>query len=128
MLVLVGTLVSVDVGVRHAAVHVDVLVYQIDPQEQVAVGEHVGDRTGRGDRVVLAQDHGSVGDLLQDVELVRGDDDRLAYGVEALEQLEQPRSVRGSSPLVGSSSISTSGLIARTEASATFFFSPPLRL
>ncbi len=36
-------------------------------------------------------------------------------------------SVLGSRPAVGSSNSSTSGLMASTEASATFFFSPPLR-
>ena len=121
------------VGVRREVqqgrdVAVRVLMDEVHPQQQVAIGEHLAERAADGHPVIFAKDQGGVGQLAEQVEMMGRKDDRLAHLVKRSRSSISQRWVRGSRPLVGSSKSSTSGLTASTEASATFFFSPPLRL
>ena len=57
---------------------VAVLVDQVDVEQQVPVGEHVGGRALADDAVLLGEHEAAVGEHVERVEVVGGQHDRLA--------------------------------------------------
>ena len=82
--------VGVRVRVQQRPVVVSVLVDQVHREQQLAVAQHRGERSVGGGPVVLAQHEDAFDQPLELIELVGGEDDRLAGPVELVEQLDQP--------------------------------------
>ena len=72
------------------AIPAGALMDQVDREEQLAVGEDLCRRSGADQAMVFAEDDAAIGQRIERVEIVSGQDDGLACTVQLDDQLDQP--------------------------------------
>jgi len=82
-------------GVQHAAMSMRVLMDEVDPQQQLLLGEDVAGRAVRHDHVVLRDDHDAVDLLGRDREVVRREHHRAPRRLPLGQDVEQPHLAAG---------------------------------